>query len=95
MFNTYAECANYYCDQDPLGCDALLNYQFNYLYCGTSCGFDCGAFCADPSLTPSASCDFCVDNLNPNGNDVLNFQNACSSNSSCVNFANQLATCPE
>lgn len=91
----FQACAECFCDQNMTGCNAYLTALVSNLYCGSTCMTNCEAFCADPSSTPTEACSTCVNGIDSSNPDVTAFQNACTADSNCVNFAQSLQMCPE
>jgi hypothetical protein len=87
------DCPGCFCNQDPTGCNDYITAVINNIYCGSTCSTDCSAFCTsmDP-LQITTACDNCT--FNPSQPDIDAFSLECQSSVACVNFLNQIATCP-
>lgn len=107
---TFQACAQCFCQQNMSGCQTYINAITDHIYCGTACGassdgMECAEYCADPmNVDPAGACDMCtttdIGNCNPAPTpegtaDCDAFFMACEADMTCVQFANDINTCPD
>lgn len=95
----FASCADCFYATNMSGGDAYVTALINNIYCGETCGAgDCADFCAavetDPSTMVPMECSTCVQGIGQGDADATAFSEECSADANCVQFANDLQTCP-
>jgi hypothetical protein len=94
---TFDLCYDCFANQNPAGANAFTSSVVQACFCENECQTSCTAECADPSVlmsgTPCNNCFTAAVN-DPNSGCQSDYANYCGASAPCVQFVNDVQSCP-